>query len=110
MPQQTTKEEVRNLTNIEDIEALSDSELDQLIQIAVEKTENEAGDIDITIVRRLQLLYSAHLVKLKMRGAGAISDISDITLEELDEESTIYKRMYDQELNKSANVYFSHVG
>lgn len=108
-----TKSEVRNLTNIEDEEVLENDDLGELIDLAVKKVDKDTQGktVDPGIRNRLELLYSAHLVKLKMRGATAIISDGDVEIEELDAEAgTIYSQMYDREIPSSKSVQFSHVG
>jgi len=110
---QVTKDEVRNFTNVEDTDLISDNDLDDLIGLAEDKISTDTAGSEITAKqqKRLEMFYAGHLVKLKMRGATAIVSDGQTEIEDLDAEvGTIYSNMYEDELPRSKGAQFSHVG
>lgn len=110
---QVTKDEVRNFTNVEDTDLISNNDLGELIDLAADKVTSDTADSQLTAKqqKRLELFYSGHLVKLKMRGATAIVSDGQTEIEELDAEAgTIYSQMYEDELPQAKGAQFSHVG
>lgn len=110
---QVTKDEVRNFTNVEDTDLISDSDLGDLIDVAADKVSTDTAGSEVTAKqqKRLELFYSGHLVKLKMRGASAIISDGDTDIEELDAEAgTIYSQMYQDEVPQAKGAQFGRVG
>jgi hypothetical protein len=106
------EDQVRNLTNIQTDE-VSSGDMTGLISLAEDKVEEdiEGASPDPGKIERLELLYASHLVKLKMRGAEAITSDGQTELEDIDPEvGTIYSVMYEDEKSNVGSPQFGHAG
>ena len=72
---------VRNLTNIEDTDLLSDTELGDLASSAKDHVENDAA--------------------MKMRGASAVKDDGDLKLEDPSHYKEEYQALKDEDIPSS---------
>lgn len=111
---QVTEDEVRTLTSVQTDEIDSD-EMATLIDLAEGRVED---DVEEAIpqasdekIRRLELFYTSHLVKLEQRGASVIRSDGQTEIEEMNpEEGTVYSVMYEDEKSDIGGVKFGHAG
>lgn len=94
---------VRNLTNIEDTDLLSDTELGDLASSAKDHVENDAdlNDADQSRKDEAGVLWTCRLVAMKMRGASAVKDDGDLKLEDPSHYKEEYQALKDEDIPSS---------
>lgn len=92
MPTEIDESLVRNLTNLDE-DLLDPSELTELAESAKTHVENDSdlSDADQSKKNEAGVLWTCRLVAMKMRGASAVQEDDNLTLEEPEH----YKKEYE---------------
>jgi hypothetical protein len=103
---------VKNLSDVDVDEILSENELRKLVSLAEAKVDDDlegSDGVKDSQKERLALYLTCHYVKMKMRGAWAVESEGDMDLESVTGE-TMYSHMYEKELPQSTGIKFTRAG